>query len=42
MKQVQMRSSLAQFCVAMGLAIFAALLLGIGSDPAIAQNVEIA
>jgi hypothetical protein len=42
MKQVQMRSSLARFCVAMGLAIFAALLLGIGSDPAIAQKLEIA
>jgi len=26
----------------MGLAIFAALLFGIGSNPAIAQNVEIA
>jgi hypothetical protein len=37
-----MRSSPARFCVALGHAIFAALLLGIGPDPAIAQNAEIA
>jgi hypothetical protein len=39
--EAQMRSRLARLCVAMGLAIFTAPLLGFGSDPAIAQDVEI-
>jgi pimeloyl-ACP methyl ester carboxylesterase len=39
--EAQMRSRLARFCVAMGLAIFAGPVLGFGSDPAIAQDVEI-
>ena len=37
-----MRSSLARFCFAMGLAISTAPIAGFGSDPAIAQDVEIA
>jgi hypothetical protein len=41
-RRVQMRSSLARFCFAMGLAIFTAPIAGFGSDPAIAQDVEIA
>ena len=40
--EAQMRSRLARFCVAMGIAIFAAPVLGFGSDPAIAQDLEIA
>ena len=39
--EAQMRSRLARFWVAMGLAIFAGPVLGFGSDPAIAQDVEI-
>ena len=42
MKQSQTRSGLARFCVAMALAVFAALLLAVASDPAIAQNAGIA
>jgi pimeloyl-ACP methyl ester carboxylesterase len=41
-RRVQMRSSLARFCFAMGLAIFTAPIAGFGSDPAIAQDVEVA
>ena len=40
--EAQMRSRLARFCVAMGIAIFAGPVLGFGSDPAIAQDAEIA
>ena len=39
--EAQMRSRLARFCVAMGITIFAGPVLGFGSDPAIAQDVEI-
>ena len=39
--EAQMRSRLARFCVAMGIAIFAAPVLGFGLDPAIAQDAEI-
>ena len=41
MKQGQMRSSLARLALATGLALFAAPLLGSGSDRAVAQDVEI-
>jgi alpha-beta hydrolase superfamily lysophospholipase len=41
-RRVQMRSSLARFRFAMGLAIFTAPIAGFGSDPAIAQDVEVA
>jgi hypothetical protein len=41
-RRVQMRSHLARFCFATGLAIFAAPIVGFGSDPAFAQAVEIA
>ena len=41
MKQGQMRSSLARLALATGLALFAAPLLGSGSDRAVAQDMEI-